>query len=51
MGEEGKIDESETIMKEVDKLKSQKQELEALSDNTMATKEKTMKVCEVCGAL
>ena len=30
LGEEGKIDESEAIMKEVEKLKIQKQDLEAL---------------------
>ena len=51
LGEEGKLEESEAIMKEVDKLKQEKVALEALSDNTMIPKEKNMKVCEVCGAL
>lgn len=51
LGEEGKIDESEAILKEVDKLKIQKTELESLSDNTLIPKDKNMKVCEVCGAL
>lgn len=51
LGEEGKIDESEAILKEVDRLKIQKQELEALSDQTVIPKERNMKVCEVCGAL
>lgn len=51
LGEEGKIEESEAIMKEVDKLKMQKTELESLSDNTLIPKDKNMKVCEVCGAL
>lgn len=36
LGEEGKIDESEAVMKEVDKLKIQKSELEALSDPLLA---------------
>jgi hypothetical protein len=38
-------------MKEVDRLKLQKQGLEALSDSTIIPKERNMKVCEVCGAL
>ena len=38
-------------MKEVEKLKIQKQELESLSDVTLIPKDKNMKVCEVCGAL
>jgi hypothetical protein len=38
-------------MKEVERLKVQKLELEALSDNTILPKERNMKVCEVCGAL
>ena len=38
-------------MKEVDKLKGQKQELEVLSDSTIVPKERNMKVCEICGAL
>lgn len=55
LGEEGKIDESEAVMKEVDKLKIQKGELEALSDPLLAAQAKmdrnAMKVCEVCGGL
>ena len=45
------IEESEAIMKEVERLKIQKAELEALSDNTILPKERNMKVCEICGAL
>lgn len=45
------IDESEQIMKEVDKLKVQKVELESLSDNTIIPRDKNMKVCDICGAL
>ena len=36
LGEEGKIEESEAVMAEVDKLKIQKGELEALSDPSAA---------------
>lgn len=55
LGEEGKIEESEAVMKEVDKLKIQKSELEALNDPVLAAQAKmdrnAMKVCEVCGGL
>lgn len=36
LGEEGKIEESEAILLEVDKLKKQKQDLEAISDPNAA---------------
>ena len=39
------------MLKEVDKLKQEKQALEALTDASMFPKEKTMTVCDVCGAL
>lgn len=51
LGEEGKIEEAEAVMLEIDKFKKQKAELEALSDHTLLQKERNMKVCEVCGAL
>ena len=53
LGEEGKIEESEAIMKEVDRLKVQKTELEAAGGGTDLAmgKSRDMKVCEVCGAL
>lgn len=38
-------------MKEVEKLKIQKQDLEQITDVTLIPKDKNMKVCEVCGAL
>jgi hypothetical protein len=38
-------------MKEVEKLKLEKIQLESLSDNTIMPKDRNMKVCEVCGAL
>ena len=51
LGEEGKIEEAEAVMAEVDKFKKQKAELEAVIDHTVEKKDKNMKVCEVCGAL
>ena len=38
-------------MKEVERLKVEKNQLESLSDNTIIPKDRNMKVCEVCGAL
>lgn len=51
LGEEGKIDEAEAVMLEVEKFKKQKAELEALGDSSQIKKDNNMKVCEVCGAL
>lgn len=51
LGEEGKIEEAEAVMAEVDKFKKQKAELESVIDHTQEKKDKNMKVCEVCGAL
>jgi hypothetical protein len=51
LGEEGKIEEAEAILEEIDKFKRQKTELEALIDNTIVKQDKNMKVCEICGAL
>jgi hypothetical protein len=45
------IEEASATMKEVDKLKMQKLELEGLNENTTLPKEKNMKVCDICGAL
>jgi hypothetical protein len=39
------------LLEEIEKFKKQKQELEALVDNTLVSQDKNMKVCEVCGAL
>jgi len=39
------------LLEEIEKFKKQKQELEALVDNTLVSSDKNMKVCEVCGAL
>lgn len=51
LGEDGKIDEAEALLEEIEKFKRQKTELEALIDHNLANKDKNMKVCEVCGAL
>ena len=51
LGEDGKIEEAEAILEEIEKFKKQKSELEALVDNTLVSKDKNMKVCEICGAL
>jgi len=57
LGEEGQIEEAESVMLEAEKLKKQKGELENLlkSGGNPASlqqkHDKTMKVCEVCGAL
>ena len=52
LGEEGKIEEAEAVMEEVEKFKKQKQELEALlNDNPQVKQDRNMKVCTVCGAL
>ena len=50
LGEMGKIEESERITDEIDRLKSTKQDLIILAENpTLAAKQ--MKVCEICGAM
>ena len=52
LGEDGKIEEAEAVMEEVEKFKKQKAELEALGgENAHSKTDRNMKVCEVCGAL
>ena len=51
MGEEGKLDESETIMKEIDRLKLQKTEISSMNESVLLQREKQMRVCEICGAM
>lgn len=49
LGEEGKIEESEGLMKEIERLKIQKAELATMSDNPLVQKEKQMRVLnKVC---
>lgn len=50
LGEIGKIDESEKLTEEIERLKRTKEDLRILADNpTLAAKQ--MKVCEICGAM
>ena len=44
LGEEGKLDESESIMKEIDRLKMQKTELSNMFENPLLQNEKQMHV-------
>ena len=48
-GEEGLIDESEALFKEIEDMKSKKAELETQLEMNMSKKQMT--VCEVCGAM
>ena len=51
-GEEGLIDESEELFKEIEKMKAKKTEMEQTIESTMLlNKEKHMSVCEICGAM
>lgn len=47
-GEEGLIDESEELFKEIEKMKAKKTEMEAALETN---KSKQMTVCEICGAM
>mmetsp|Transcript_7531 Transcript_7531/g.7751 ORF Transcript_7531/g.7751 Transcript_7531/m.7751 type:complete len:442 (+) Transcript_7531:15-1340(+) len=51
LGEQGMIDQSELVMKNIDSLKEQKNELLQISEHPLIAKEKQMKICEICGAL
>lgn len=51
LGEEGKVDECQQLMKNVDQLKEEKEQIIAASNNSISAQEKRMKVCETCGAL
>lgn len=46
-GEEGLIDESEQLFKEIEKMKAKKSEMESTIESTMLNKEKSMSVCEI----
>jgi hypothetical protein len=50
-GEVGRIDDSEIVMRQIDRLKEQKNEFMTASEHPLLMKEKQMKVCEVCGAM
>jgi len=49
LGEEGKVDESQQLMKVVDQLKAEKEQL-SIDSRSISQQEKRMKVCEICGA-
>jgi hypothetical protein len=51
LGEVGRIDDSELVMRQIDRLKEQKSDLNSVSDHPLLMKEKQMKVCDVCGAM
>ena len=50
LGELGKIEESEKLTEEIERLKKNKQDLWLLAENPTLAK-KQMKVCEICGAM
>jgi hypothetical protein len=50
-GELGRIDDSEMLMRQIDLLKEQKNDLNSKTEHPLMIKEKQMKVCEVCGAM
>ena len=51
LGEKGKIDESEKIMKEIEQIKTQRNLLTNTKEYPAIYKDRQMKVCEICGAL
>lgn len=51
LGEQGRIDDSETVMRNIERLREQKKEYMIMSEHPLMVKEKLMKVCEVCGAM
>jgi len=50
LGEIGKIEESEKLMDEIERLRSTKEDLKVVAENP-ALAAKQMKVCEICGAM
>jgi len=51
LGEEGRVEESQQLMKVVDQLKSEKEQLLLINDTrAISSQEKRMRVCEICGA-
>ena len=51
LGEQGKIEESEMLTLEIEKLVKKKEELEMYGDAPASDQQKHLKVCEICGAL
>lgn len=50
LGEHGKLEEAELIMMEVEKVRSRKEDLIKIAESQNLNA-KSLKVCEVCGAL
>jgi len=51
LGEEGKIEESEEVTAQVEMLRRKKEELSNLGDASLGIPTKSMKICEICGAM
>eukprot|EP00743_Colponemidia_sp_Colp-15_P003817 GILK01004117.1.p1 GENE.GILK01004117.1~~GILK01004117.1.p1 ORF type:complete len:334 (-),score=53.76 GILK01004117.1:102-1058(-) len=51
LGEQGRVDESEAMMNQVEKLKASRDDMMRTGESMLLEKEKKMKVCEVCGAM
>ena len=51
LGENGLIDQSEKLMKEIEQLKIQRNLLTNTKEHSAIYKDRQMKVCEICGAL
>lgn len=52
LGEEGRVDESQQLMKVVDQLKTEKETIVSVQTTpiVLSSQEKRMKICEICGA-
>jgi len=50
LGEEGRVDESQALMKVVDRLKAEKEQFMRGGIPGVTQQEKKMRVCEICGA-
>jgi len=51
LAEAGNVDESQMVMKQVDVLKTEKEQIQLLSEaRSVTSQEKRMKVCDICGA-
>jgi len=51
LGEEGRLDESEGIMQEIERLKVQRSELNNMSESSALQSERQRHICDVCGAM
>jgi len=51
LGDEGKIEESEACMTQIESLKKRKEEMKLTGDPNLGANSRQMKVCEICGAM